>query len=29
MMAEVESQTKRQNLETERINAEITVTQAK
>jgi regulator of protease activity HflC (stomatin/prohibitin superfamily) len=29
MMAEVEIQTKRQNLETERINAEITVTQAK
>ncbi len=28
-MAEVEIQTKRQNLETERINAEITVTQAK
>ena len=28
MMAEVEIQTKRQNLETERINAEITVTQA-
>ena len=29
MMAEVEIQTKRQNLETERSNAEITVTQAK
>jgi len=29
MMAEVEIQTKRQNLETERINAEIAVTQAK